>query len=93
MFEEELVMHQRSSDIKFTFYNDANEVVDELLESLRSRYQRNLETSMRGNDFVFDSVQMMYCKCHEVNFTRGGSYADSKKTKQKNKKSNKKSKY
>ena len=48
---------------------------------------------MRGSDFVFDSVQMMYCKCHEVNFTRGGSYADSKKTKQKNKKSNKKSKY
>ena len=93
MFEEELVMHQRSSDIKFTFYNDANEVVDELLESLRSRYQRNLETSMRGSDFVFDSVQMMYCKCHEVNFTRGGSYADLKKTKQKNKKSNKKSKY
>ena len=69
MFEEELVMHPRSNDIKFTFYNDANEVVDELLESLRSRYQRNLEASTRGRDFVFDSVQMMYCKCHEVNFT------------------------
>ena len=69
MFEEELVMHPRSNDIKFTFYNDASEVVDELLESLRSRYQRNLEASMRGRDFVFDSVQVMYCKYHEVNFT------------------------
>ena len=24
-----------------------------------------------------DSVQLMYYKCHEVNFERGGSYIDS----------------
>ena len=32
---------------------------------------------MRGKDFIFDSVQLMYYKCHKVNFKRGGSYADS----------------
>ena len=32
---------------------------------------------MRGSDFVFDSVQLMYCKCHKVNFRCGGSYIDS----------------
>ena len=32
---------------------------------------------MRGSDFIFDSVQLMYCKCHKVNFRRGGSYIDS----------------
>ena len=37
----------------------------------------NLETSMRGSDFIFDSVQMMYYKCHKVNFRRGSSYIDS----------------
>ena len=58
--EEEPVMHSRSNNIKFTSYNDANEVVDEHFESLRSRYQGNLETSMRGSDFIFDSVQLMY---------------------------------
>ena len=58
-------------------YSDANEVVNELFESLHSRYQDNLETSMRGSDFIFDSVQLMYCKCHKVNFKRGGSYTDS----------------
>ena len=47
-------------------YNDANKVVDELFESLRSRYQDNLEISMRGSEFIFDSVQMMYYKCHKV---------------------------
>ena len=43
------VMHSRSNSIKqFTSYNDVNEVVDELFDSLRSRYQGYLETSMRG---------------------------------------------
>ena len=32
--EEECVMHLRSDNIKFTSYNDANEVVGELFESL-----------------------------------------------------------
>ena len=32
---------------------------------------------MKGNDFIFDSVQVMYWKCYKVNFRRGGSYMDS----------------
>ena len=56
--EEERVMHSRSDNIKFTSYNDVNEVVDELFESLRSRYQGNLEILMRGSDFIFDLVQI-----------------------------------
>ena len=58
-FEEERVMQSRSDNIKFTSYNDANEVADEVFESLHSRYQGNLETTMRGNYFIFDSVQLM----------------------------------
>ena len=56
-------MHSKISNIKCTSYNDANEVVDELLKSLNSRYQGNLETSMAGSEFVFDSVPLMYYKC------------------------------
>ena len=75
--EEERVMQSKSNNIKFTSYNDANEVGDKLFESLRSRYQGKLETSMRGSDFIFDLVQLMYEKCHKVNFRHGGSYIDS----------------
>ena len=57
---EARVMHSRNDNVKYTSYNDVNEVVDKLFESLRSRYQVNLETSMRGRDFIFDSVQLMY---------------------------------
>ena len=27
---------------------------------------------MKGSDFTFDSVQLMYYKCHKVNFKHGG---------------------
>ena len=52
--EGECVMHWRSNNIKFTSYDYANEVVDELFEPLLSRYQGNLEKSMRKSDFIID---------------------------------------
>ena len=63
--------------MKFTSYNDVNEVVNELFKSFLLRYQDNLETSMRGSDFIFDSVNLMHYKCHKVNYKHGGSYIDS----------------
>ena len=74
--EEKRVIQSTSNNIKSTSYNDANEVVNKLFESLRSRYQENLEIWMRGSDFIFDSVQIMYCKYHKLNFKYGGSYID-----------------
>ena len=62
---------------KYKPYSDANYVIDDIFELLRSKYQVNLETSVRESDFIFDSVQMMYCKCHIVSFICGGSYIDS----------------
>ena len=32
---------------------------------------------MKGSTFFFDSVQLLYYKCHRINFRRGGSYIDS----------------
>ena len=32
---------------------------------------------MRGSDFIFDCIHLLYYKCHEVNFKQGGSYIDS----------------
>ena len=69
-------MYSKSDNIEFTSYNDAKESVHGLFDSLRSRYQGNLETSMRGSDFIFDSIQLMYCKCHKVSFKCDGSYID-----------------
>ena len=61
--EEERVMHSSSDNMKFTSYNDENEIANELFESLHSKYQDNLETLIKGSDFVFYSVQLMHYKC------------------------------
>ena len=41
-------------------YDNVNDVVDGLFKSLRSRYQHDLETSITGSDFIFNSVQFLY---------------------------------
>ena len=70
-------MYSMSNNTKFTSYNDVNEVVNELFESLLSKYQDNLETSMRGNEFIFHSIHLLYWKCHKVNLKDDGLYIDS----------------
>ena len=52
--------YSSSGNIKFTACNDANYVIAKLFKSLCSRYQENLQTSMKGSDFIFDSVQLLY---------------------------------
>ena len=38
----------------------ADEIIEELFESLHSRYQIGLETSMKGINFIFDYVHLLY---------------------------------
>ena len=46
-------------------HDKADDVIKELFESLLSRYQIGLETSMNGSDFIFDCVNLLYYKCHK----------------------------
>ena len=55
-------MYSKSDNIEFTSYNDAKESVHGLFDSLRSRYQGNLETSMREREqfyFEFSSAVVL----------------------------------
>ena len=51
-------MHSKGGNKEFMPNDNANEVVDALFQTFLSRYQNNLETSMREIDFTFDSVQL-----------------------------------
>ena len=59
-------MHAKSDNIKVMIYDDANEITEQLFESLLSRYQISLETTMRGSDFIFDYVNLIYYKYHKI---------------------------
>ena len=69
--------------------DEANEVIKERFDSLKNRYQNNLE-SMTGSEFVSDYVHLLYYTCHKINPNHGRSYTDSPDW-IKNKKSNNKS--
>ena len=56
--------------------DEVDEVTKDLFDSLKNRYQNNSE-SIKGSEFVFDYVDLLYYKCHEINPNHGGSYIDS----------------
>ena len=62
---------------EFMIYDNPNDIVDKFFKSPFSWYQNNLEISMRGKDFTFDSVQRLYYKCHRINWRCGGRCIDS----------------
>ena len=66
--DEELVMHSKSDNIEIMIDDKADEVTEELFQSLLSRRQIGLETSMRGSDFIFDFVHLLCCKFCKVKF-------------------------
>ena len=74
--DEEHVMHSRSDNIEIMINDEADEVIKELIDSLKNRYQNNLE-SVKGSEFVLDYVHLLYYKCHKINTNCGGSYMDS----------------
>ena len=69
-------MYAKSDNKEFVTYDNANGIVDELQKKPLSRYQDNLETSIRDRErererererdresnFIFDSVQLLYYK-------------------------------
>ena len=47
-----------------------------IFDSLKIDTKKKLEL-MKGSEFVFDYVYLLYWKCHKINLNHGGSYIDS----------------
>ena len=69
-------MHSKNDNMEIMISDEADEVIKVLFDSLKNGYQNNLE-SIKGSQFVFEYVHLMYYKCHKVNSNGGGSYIDS----------------
>ena len=74
---EEPVMHSQNNNTEIMTNGKGDEVIEELYQSLLSRYENWLETSMRGSDFIFDCFHLLYYKCHKINFKQVRSNIDS----------------
>ena len=66
--EECVARYSKSDNTEFTTSYNVNNVVNKPFESVLLRSQIGLEASMRGSGFTFNSVQLLYYKCHKVIF-------------------------
>ena len=70
-------MHTTSVNIEIMIGNETDEIIEELFESLLQKYQDGLEKSVKGSEFIFDSIDLLYYNLHKISLNRGGSYIDS----------------
>ena len=64
--------NSKSDKIEILINDEADKVIKELSESFKNKYQNNLK-SMKGSEFVFDYVHLLYYECHKINTNCGGS--------------------
>ena len=75
--EETRTMHTKCNNVEIMMGSETDETIEELFESLLQLYQKILEDSMRGSEFVYDSVDSLYYNLNKISVSRGGSYIDS----------------
>ena len=61
-------MHIKSANIEIMRGDETDEIIKELFKSHSQKYQDGLEKSMRGSEFVYVSIDLLYYKLH-----RGGT--------------------
>ena len=69
-------INSKSDNIEIMMNDKGGKIIEQLFESLKNRYQNNLE-SIKVSKFVISYVHLLYYKCHKINLIHGGSYVDS----------------
>ena len=72
-------MHTKSNNIEIMMGNETDGIIEELCDSLLQNYQKGLEESMRGSEFVCDSVDLLYYHLNRISLKRSELYVDSPK--------------
>ena len=60
----------QNNDIEIMMSSETNEIIEKLFKSLLQRYQEGLEELMRGNEFTFDSVDLLYHHLQKTSLKR-----------------------
>ena len=71
-------MHTKSSNIEIMVGSETDEIIEGPFKSLLQIYQEGLEESMKGSDFIPDSVNLLHYHLQKTSLERAGSsYIDS----------------
>ena len=60
--DETRTMYTARDNIEIMIGNKTSVIIKKLFNSLLQKYQEGLKESMRGSEFVFDSVDLLYYK-------------------------------
>ena len=74
--DETRIMHTKSDNTEIMIGSDTNEVIKEPFESFLQRYQEDLQGKMKGSEFEFDGVNLLYYDFNKISLNRGGSYIE-----------------
>ena len=74
--DETRIMHTRIDNIEIMIGDDNDDIIEERLRSFLQKYDENLQNKMRGLDFEFDRVDILYYDFNKISLNRGGSYID-----------------
>ena len=70
-------MHTKSDNITIMSGIETEDVINELFNTFRKRYQEGLETKMKGSSFTFERIDLLEYHLHKISLNRGSSYIDS----------------
>ena len=77
--DETRIMHTKSDNTETMIGSDTNEVIKEPFKSFLQRYQEGLQEKMRGSEFEFDGIHLLYYDFNKISLIRGGLYIESAK--------------
>ena len=67
---ETRIMHSKSDNIEIMVVSKTDEIIEELFESLLKRSQKGLEESMKGSEFIFDSIDILHYNLNQISLYR-----------------------
>ena len=62
-----------SDNIKIMMGSETNDIIEDFCKSVQ-KYQEKLEESIKGSEFVFGSVDLLYYHLQKISLKRSRSY-------------------
>ena len=67
---ETRTVHTKSCNIEIMMGSETNDIIEELFESLLQKFQKRLEESTRGSEFLRDSIDLLYYHIQKNKFKK-----------------------
>ena len=70
-------INTKSDNITIMSGIKTEDVIKELFNTFRKRYQERLETKTKGSSFTFERIDLLEYHLHKISLNRGSSYIES----------------